>query len=439
VDELNNGTPPVRTGLVERLGMLRPLAIRDFALLWTGMTVSLFGDGVFFVAIAWQVYELSNAPTALSVVGIAWTLPMVAFLLVGGVVSDRFDRRRVMIVSDVFRFLAVGAIGILGLTGDLSLPLLLGLVAVYGAADALFPPAFGAIVPDIVPPHLLVEANSIDMFVRTLMSRMVGPAIGGLAIGWLSTGGAFLLDAGSFAVSAVCFALMSARPVPARAEGSSALREIAEGFRFVRSQTWLWGTLLAAAVSLLAFYGPYEVLVPYIVKNLLGGSAGDLGLVFAAGGLGAILAALVMGQRRLPRKHITFMYLTWTAAAGAEAVYGVATALWHAMAAAFVAGALSTAGMIVWMTFMQRRVPRHLLGRVTSLDWFVSIGLIPVSYALTGPIAEAVGVRETMIAAGVLGAVLTLAFLFLPGMRDSEREEGVETAGAARAAPARDV
>jgi DHA3 family tetracycline resistance protein-like MFS transporter len=416
------------SSLFERLGMLRPLAIKDFALLWTGMTVSLFGDGVFFVAIAWQVYELSNAPTALSVVGIAWTLPMVAFLLVGGVVSDRFDRRRVMIVSDVLRFLAVGAIGILGLTGDLSLALLLGLVAVYGAADALFPPAFGAIVPDIVPSHLLVEANSIDMFVRTLMSRMVGPAIGGLAIGWLSTGGAFLLDAGSFAVSAACLALMSARPVPARGEHSSAFREIADGFRFVRSQVWLWGTLVAAAVSLLAFYGPYEVLVPYIVKNLLGGSAGDLGIVFAAGGLGAILSALVMGQRELPRKHITFMYLTWTAAAGAEAIYGVATALWHAMLAAFVAGSLSTAGLIVWMTLMQRRVPRHLLGRVTSLDWFVSIGLIPVSYALTGPIAESVGVRETMIAAGVVGAIVTLAFLFLPGMRDPERERLEEPA-----------
>jgi hypothetical protein len=416
-------TEETSTSLVERLGMLRPLAIRDFALLWTGMTVSLCGDGIFFVAIAWQVYELSNAPTALSVVGIAWTLPMVAFLLVGGVVSDRFDRRRVMIVSDLVRFAAVGSIGGLGVAGELNLPILLGLVAVYGAGEALFAPAFGAIVPDLVPQQLLVQANSIDMFVRTLMSRMAGPALGGLAIGWLGTGGAFLLDASSFAVSAVCLALITARPAPPRSDGSSALSEVAEGFRFVRSHTWLWGTLLAAAVSLLAFYGPWEVLVPYIVKNLLGGSATDLGIVFAAGGLGAILAAIAMAQRRLPRRHITFMYLTWTVSSGAVAIYGVATELWHAMAAAFVAGAAATAGTVVWMTFMQRRVPRHLLGRVTSLDWFVSIGLIPVSYALTGPMAEAVGVRETMVAAGLIGAVVTVAFLFLPGMRDSERED----------------
>jgi Transmembrane secretion effector len=436
VDELNTGTAPARAGLVGRLGMLKPLAIRDFALLWAAMTVSLFGDGIFFVAIAWQTYELSNAPTALSVVGIAWTLPMVAFLLVGGVVSDRFDRRRVMIVSDLLRLSAGALIGGLAVAGELTLPILLGLVAAYGAGESLFAPAFGAIVPDLVPGHLLVQANSIDMLVRTLMSRMLGPAAGGLFIAWFGSGGAFLVDAGTFAFSALCLAFIAARPLPARADGASAWREVAEGFHFVRAQTWLWGTLVAAAVALLAFYGPYEVLVPYIVKNLLAGSAGDLGLVFAAGGLGAILAALLMGQRPLPRKHITFMYLTWAVAAGVEAVYGIATALWHAMAAAFVAGGLATAGTIVWMTLMQRRVPRHLLGRVTSLDWFVSIGLIPVSFALTGPIAEAVGVRETMIAAGVIGAVVTLAFLFLPGMRDSERAEPAHPSGATRPAPA---
>lgn len=408
-------------GLVDRLGLLRPLAIRDFALLWTGMTVSLFGDGIFVVAIAWQVYDLSNSPTALSVVGIAWTVPMVALLLVGGVVSDRFERRNVLVLSDVVRGVAVGAIGVLAVLGHLNIPILLGLVAVYGAGEALFAPAFGALVPDIVPGHLLVEANSMDMFVRTLTSRLAGPAIGGVAIAGLGTGGAFLLDAGSFVVSAACLVGITARPVPPRAEGESAFSEVADGLRFVRSRTWLWGTLVAAAVSLLAFYGPWEVLVPYVVKNTLGGGAGDLGVVFAAGGLGAIISALVMGQRSLPGRHMTFMYVTWTLGVGAVALYGIATELWHAMAAAFLGGGLSTAGMIVWMTLMQRRVPRHLLGRVTSLDWMISIGLIPVSYALTGPIAEAVGAQATLVGAGVIGAVITLAFLFLPGMRDGER------------------
>lgn len=410
-------------GRVGGLRILRPLGIRDFALLWTGMTVSLLGDGIYFVAIAWQVYELSNAPTALSVVGVAWTLPQVLFLLFSGVISDRFDRRRVMIVADVVRGLAIGVIGALAVAGALELWHLFVLVAFYGAGEALFWPSFTAIVPDIVPQDLLVEANSLDIFVRTLTARMAGPAIGGAAIGAFGTGGAFVLDAASFGVSALALLGMSARPLEARAPGVSALADVAEGFRFVRSQTWLWGTLVAAAITLLCFYGPWEVLVPFVVKNELGGSARDLGFVFGAGGLGAVLSSLVLAQRNLPRRHITFMYGAWTVSGFAIVGYGVAGEIWHAMVAALLAGGLGNAGMIVWMTQMQTRVPRALLGRVSSLDWFVSIGLIPVSFALTGPIAAAAGARETLIGAGVLSGCITFAFLFLPGMRDTERVE----------------
>jgi DHA3 family tetracycline resistance protein-like MFS transporter len=387
------------------------------------MTVSLLGDGIYFVTIAWQVYELSNAPTALSIVGLAWTLPLVLFVLLGGVISDRFDRRRVMIIADILRGLAIAAIGVLAVAGEVELWHLVVLVAFYGAGEALFMPSFTAIVPDIVPRDLLVEANALDIFVRTMTARMAGPAIGGVAIGAFDTGGAFLLDAASFGVSALALLAMSSRPLAAR-EPSSVLSDVAEGLRFVRSQTWLWGTLVAASITLLCFYGPWEVLVPYVVKNELGGSARDLGFVFGAGGLGAVLSSLVMSQRSLPRKHITFMYGAWTVSGFAIIGYGVATEIWQAMLAALFAGGLGNAGMIVWMTLMQTRVPSALLGRVSSLDWFVSIGLIPVSFALTGPIAGAVGARETLIGAGILAGCITFAFLFLPGMRDIERDEG---------------
>jgi MFS family permease len=385
------------------------------------MTVSLLGDGIYFVTIAWQVYELSNAPTALSVVGVAWTLPLALFILLGGVVSDRFDRRRVMIVADVVRGLAIAVIGALAVAGALELWHLLVLVAFYGAGEALFMPSFTAIVPDIVPKDLLVEANALDVLVRTMTGRMAGPAIGGVTIGAFGTGGAFLIDAASFGVSAVALLAMSSRPLVARETGTSALAEVAEGFRFVRSQTWLWGTLVAASFALLCFYGPWEVLLPFVVKNELDGSARDLGFVFGAGGLGAVLSSLVMAQRSLPKRHITFMYVAWTVSGLAVGAYGIATEIWHAMLAAVVAGGVSNAGMIVWMTLMQTRVPRALLGRVSSLDWFISISLIPVSFALTGPIAAAAGPRETLVGAGVLSGVITLAFLFLPGMRDTER------------------
>ena len=172
---------------------------------------------------------------------------------------------------------------------------------------------------------------------------------------------------------------------------------------------------------LLVFYGPWEVLVPYVVKNDLDGDAGDVGLVYASAGFGAVVAALAMGQRSLPRRHITVMYASWTLGALVLAAYGLAADVWQAMVAGVFRGAGMTCGLIIWMSLMQTRVPRHLLGRVTSVDWFISIGLVPVSFALTGPVAAAVGAQETLIGAGVLGAAVTAAFYFLPGIRETER------------------
>jgi hypothetical protein len=407
------------------MAMLRPLAIRDFALLWTGMTVSFVGDGIFFVAIAWQVYAISNVPTALSFVFAAMTVPQVLFLLLGGVLSDRFERQKVMIAADLIRGVAVAAIGALAVSDALELWHAMALVALYGAGEALFGPAFGSIVPDLVPRDLLIQANSLHQFVRPFTLRLIGPALGGWLVATVGTGTAFLIDAGSFAVSASALAAMASRPRPRPPDSSlrAALAEVREGFRFVRSQTWLWGTLLAAAVALLVFYGPWEVLLPYIVKNELGGSAADVGLAFAAGGAGSMLAALLVGSLGLPRRHTTFMYLVWSIGTLPLVVYGVASALWQVLAAAFVAGGTGTAGMVVWATLMHRHVPTELLGRVSSVDWFVSISLIPVSFALTGPIAEAAGTTATLVGAGLLGTVSTFLFLFLPGMRDLERAD----------------
>jgi MFS family permease len=322
------------------------------------------------------------------------------------------------------RGIAIGAIGALSLTGSLELWHLIVLVGIYGVGEAFFGPAFGAIVPDIVPQTLLVEANSVNQVVRPLAHRLIGPAFGGWLIAAVGLGEAFLVDAASFGVSAVALALMQARPLHRRDGEPSALREVGEGLRFVRSQTWLWGTLLAASVAVAAFWGPVEVLVPYIVKNDLGGGADDLGLVFAAGGLGAVVAAPLLAQRGLPRRHITFMYVVWTLATAVIAGYGVAGALWQAMLVSFVSGATAAAGLVVWATLMQTLVPGRLLGRVQSVDWLVSIGLVPVSFAATGPLAEAIGHDETLIWAGAVSGVVTLAFLFLPGMRDPERAPG---------------
>ena len=391
------------------------------------------GDGIYVVALAWQVYDLSNSPTALSIVGVAWTLPLGVFVLLGGVVSDRVERRRVMIGADLVRASAVGAIGFLSLTGAVELWHLVALAVVFGTGEAFFGPAFTSVVPQIVPRHLLLEANSLDQFIRPLAYMLAGPALGGWIVAAVGPGEAFLANGASFLVSALVIALMRPRPVPRDEGGSRSLvRELREGFGFVRAHAWLWATLLAAAIFLLAYWGPVDVLVPFRIRNDLAGGADSFGLVLACGGIGSILAALVLSQRGLPRRHITFMYASWGLGSLALVGFGLATAVWQLMAISFVEGALFTSGMIVWGTLVHTLVPGGILGRVTSLDWFVSTSLVPVSFALTGPTAAWLGVETTLVAAGAVAGIATIACLFLPGVRDTERTGALEV-GSGRA------
>ncbi len=409
-----------------KMRILRPLQLRDFRLLWTAMTISFFGDGIYLVAIAWQVYELSNVPTALSLVGVAWSLPMTFFLLIGGLLTDRFERRRIMIWADVLRGVAVTAMGVLTISGVVQLWHLIALAVLYGIGQALFAPAFGAIVPEIVPRHLLTEANSLDSFVRQSAQRLFGPALGGFAIAGFGAGGAFLIDAATFAFSTAVLLQLDKRPAP-EGETQLALSGIKEGFRYVRSQPWLIATLLSALVTLLFALGPFQILLPFLVKNHLGGDAADLGLVLSAGGVGSVLASLLMGQRGFPRRHITFMYMMWAGGVGLLVAYAAATELWHAVVAELIAWGMFTAGMIVWGTLMHRLVPQRLLGRVTSVDWMVSTAFVPLSFALTGPVSGWIGVRETFFWGGVLGALATLGFLLWPGVRDTETDGSMDS------------
>jgi MFS family permease len=416
-----------RPGGFGRANLLAPLRHRDFCVLWLGMAVSLIGDGIFFIAVAWESYALWNAPAALSIVGIGMTVPTVLFLLLGGVVSDRFDRRLVMVWADVLRAAAVGLLAALVLMGALRFWDLVALVAVYGIGTAFFTPAFEAIVPELVPSADLPAANSLDQLIRPIALRLLGPVLGGALIA-IGTGFAFAIDAATFAVCLV--AVLALRRVPRLRPvvDESAVSALKEGLWFVRRRVWLWGTLLSAAITYLVFLGPAEVLLPFVVKNDLHGSAGTLGLVLAAGGVGAVGGAAIMGHVGHPRRDVTVMYVTWTVATFAIAGYGIATAAWQLMAACLVFNALEAAGTIVWATIKQRHVPASMLGRVSSLDWLISIGLLPISFALTAPVAAAIGARTTLVGAAVVGGVVTFGALFLPGMRDIEggSEDGPE-------------
>src|SRR2546426_8211170 len=171
-----------RPGGLSRGNLLAPLRHRDFRVLWLGMAVSLIGDGIFLVAVAWESYSLWNAPVALSIIGIGMTVPTVLFLLVGGVVSDRYDRRLVMVWADTLRAIAVAAIAVLVLMHALRFWELVALVAVYGAGTAFFMPAFEAILPELLPKSELPAANALDQFVRPIAMRLVGPVAGGALV-----------------------------------------------------------------------------------------------------------------------------------------------------------------------------------------------------------------------------------------------------------------
>jgi hypothetical protein len=476
----NSPQPPAEDAAAPWLGAL--LANRNFRLLLIGRCASLLGDGVLLVAIAWEAYTLSNAPTALALLGIAMSVPLIVLLLLGGVVSDRYNRRRVMLLADLVRAALLLLLGALAFGGQLRLWQMMAIVAVYGGAQAFFDPASEAIVPELLPASQLGRANALDQLARPLALRLAGPALGGLLVGLGGTGVAFLLDAATFVVSAATLWLMSARFHASRgvagvaegrlssgvagvaedrlssgvggvaedrlpsgvagvaenrlsdaaagastgiaAEGllgSGAAAELREGWSYVRRHVWLWGTFASAGLAYLLFMGPTEVLLPFMVKHVLHGSGTQLGIVLGAGGLGSLACALVMGRSGLPSRSVTFIYVVWTLATLAVAGYGLATEMWQLMLASLAFNLLETAGTIVWATLKQRHVPGELLGRVSSLDWLVSIGLLPLSLALTGPLSAVLGVRATLIAAGLAGALATLGGLMLPGMRTVDR------------------
>jgi DHA3 family tetracycline resistance protein-like MFS transporter len=260
--------------------------------------------------------------------------------------------------------------------------------------------------------------------------RLLGPALAGFVVAIGGSGWAFGFDALTFVVSAIALAAIRTRPAPRteRAAGPRRmLSDVAEGLRYVRGQPWIWATLLSAMMSLLVFLGPMEVLVPFLVKNRLGLGPESLGAIFAAGGVGSILMAILIGSRGQPRRRVTVMFAAWSIGVLLMAGFGLMTALWQALLVSAIVNALFELGSVIWMTLLQQRVPRELLGRVSSLDWLVSTGLVPLSFALTGPAAAVFGPEGTMIGAAVIGALLMVSLLFVPGVRDPEREPAPAT------------
>jgi MFS family permease len=406
--------------------MLEPFRIRDFALLWTGATTSLVGDFIFLVAYPWQTFQLTNDPAALGWISAAYFAPAVIFLTAGGVLSDRVERRHMMIAADVMRGTATAVGGVLAITNQLTLWELGVIVGVGGFGQALFGPAFGSIVPEIVPRELLAQANSLDQFVRTA-AGLVGPAIGGIVIAVSSAGVAFLIDAGTFAVSTVTALLLASRPMT-REQHHSVLHDVRAGWGYVRVRAWLWATFAAAALMNIAS-STRNVLLPFVIKNDLHASARGLGFVYSAASAGALISAFAYGQRGMPRRPIVVAYLGWSLSLFMIAAYGLGTTVGQLILFGFIGGLGLSFGQAIWGTLMHQLVPRHVLGRVTSIDWMTSLSLMPVAAAVAGIVARTIGARETLVAAGLLSGGVTVLFLLAsPALRRTELEPPGQTA-----------
>lgn len=394
---------------------------RNFALLWTGQSISVVGNGIFVVGLPLEVLRLTSSALDLAIVVGARTVPTVLCLLVGGAVVDRLPRRTVMLVSDSVSGAAIAVVAILIATGRVRVWELLVLSLVMGLASAFFMPAVSAIARDILPVPLLVSGSSLTSLSQSLGQYLAGPLAGGVIAAAAGTSWAFAIDAISFGVSAACLAAMRV-PRAERGPRSSIVTEMREGVRYSRSQPWLWWSMLALGVANLVSFVPLMVLLALFVEKVFKADGVALGVMYAASGLGGALASLYVKRRGAPRQRVLGMWIAWVIAGLAALLMGLSPAIWLATALVAVVWGGVTYGNVLWFPLMQEKVPPDLLGRVSSLDWMISLALTPFGTVLGGALAGVIGVRLTFVAGGAIAAAMG-AVLLVPGVRDPDRRK----------------
>jgi MFS family permease len=396
---------------------LAPLRHSAYRLLAVSMALSLLSAGLWAIAVVWQVVALGGGPAALSLVSGLSAGGMLVSTLLGGALADRLPQRHILLVVALVQAGSVGVIAGLSLLGALSLGGLAAVALVGGIATGLYYPAYSAQVPALVPEGDLLAVNGLEGMVRPVLQNAAGPAAAGLLVAALSPGAALAAAALVSLLAAACLVALPVTPVrrePAEdgAPRPGLLGDVREGFGYMTRTPWLLATLLFAAFMLLAFMGPLEVLVPFAVRQS-GGGPTQHGYVLAAFGLGGAVGSLVVASRRLPRRYLTVMNLLWALGCVPIVVFGFGASLGVMLVAGAVMGGMFEAGMVIWGTLLQRRVPPALLGRVSSLDFFVSLSFMPLSMALAGTVSEVLGLTATFLVAGLapplLGLVAILA------------------------------
>jgi MFS family permease len=409
-DELVREVPSVRT--LPR--MLTPFAIPAYRRMAVALTCGAFAYGVWTVALVWEVIRLGGGPAQLSIVSTAGAVGVLLPALLAGVVADRIPQKLIVMTVASAECVSYTIVTVLSLS-DLTRIWHLAVVSLcIGMGMAFYYAAYSAWLPAIVPESDLLAVNGFEGMVRPLVAQAIGPGVAGVVVGLAAPGWACLVAAAvatigvlvqiSLPRTPVRRDLSTASPHPVR----GALADMREGLVYMFATPWLLATLLFASLMVLVTMGPFEVLVPFVVKDQLGGDAGDHAMVLAAFGIGGAVGSMLQASLPMPRRYLTYMNLMFGAGSLPMVVMGVAPAIWVLVVSSFVLGVLFSAPMVIWGTLLQRRVPSHLLGRVASLDFFVSVSLMPVSMALAGPVSDAIGIGNTFLLAGVTPVVFAV-------------------------------
>ena len=394
--------------------LLRVLRHRDFRLLWLASSASLVGDRIVTVAIALFVIDLTGSATDLGLVLAAYSLPLIGFLLVGGVFADRLPRHLVVVATDLVRFALHALLALLIVTGEVRIWHVVVIGVLFGAAEAFFRPAATGLLPQTVPEDEIQEANAVTTMFGNV-AEFAGPALATALVLGFSPAAAFALDAATFLVSAALLVRVRPRergaPVTEPAAPASVWGDVRAGFAEVRSRSWVWATLAAFCIALFFALAPLFVVGPLVAEEHYGDIA-VFGYVFAAFGAGMVAGSLaaLRWRPRYPMRQAMTLILLWPVAIALFATGATPAVVLPAMV---IAGSGVALFDVWWLTALAERIPPDKLSRVTSYDWTVSLGLVPLGYVLSGPAADALGAADVLLGGAII-AFVVLALGLLP-------------------------
>ncbi len=401
--------------------MRGPLSLPAFRLLFAARAISYIGTYLAPIAVAFAILDLHGGATAVGLGFAAWTLGQVGMLVLGGVVGDRLPRRVVMIGSDVASTTVRIAMGALILSGHAHVWELIALQGAGGGAVAFYSPASYGLVREVVPDELLQQANGLLAIAR-YAAFPLGAAIGGSIVALIGPGTALLVDAGTYAASALLLSRIEIESI-ARA-GAGFLRELREGWSAFVEQTWVWVLVLWISLYFLITYAPFFVLGPYVAKHSLHG-ASSWAFVVTGEGVGALLGGLA-GLRWRPRLPMVTTGLLFMVTAVQNVVLALHPSTVLLTPAAAGAGFAFALGSVVWDTTMQRTIPPEKLARVASYGWMGAMVFLPAGYALAGPISMLIGLKADLLIAAAWVIVSTLFVVRLRVVREVGLKETTE-------------